>query len=88
MLIDSDTTARGYFGATYHIKVGSHVLDVGGSTGVFAATLYDRTGQDGVTVSLPLSIEVVGFAEQNLTTDGVWSSLAVTLRCLGYAQST
>lgn len=45
------------------------MLDVGASTGLFAAMLYHRTGQDGVTVILQPSDEVVGLAKQNLVVD-------------------
>lgn len=54
-----------------YIKAGSHVLDVGASTGLFAAMLYPRTGKDEVTVSLSPSDKVVGLAKQNLVTDGL-----------------
>lgn len=47
------------------------MLDVGASTGLFAAMLYPRTGKDEVTVSLSPSDKVVGLAKQNLVTDGL-----------------
>lgn len=47
------------------------MLDVGASTGLFAAMLYHRTGKDGVTVSLSPSIETVELARQNLIADGL-----------------
>jgi predicted O-methyltransferase YrrM len=51
------------------------VLDVGASTGLFAAMLYRRTGKDGVTVSLSPSDEVVDLAKQNLVADGLDQAL-------------
>lgn len=51
------------------------MLDVGTSTGLFAAMLYHRTGRDGVTVSLSPSDEVVGFAKHNLVADGLDQAL-------------
>jgi protein-L-isoaspartate O-methyltransferase len=58
-----------------YVKAGSHVLDVGASTGLFAAMLYHRTGKDGVTVSLSPSDEVVDLAKQNLVADGLDQAL-------------
>ncbi|KAI9465730.1 protein-L-isoaspartate O-methyltransferase-domain-containing protein [Lactarius psammicola] len=57
-----------------HIKASSHVLDVGASTGVFAAMLRHCTGKDGVTVSL-LPSTVVELAKQNMIADGLDQAL-------------
>jgi len=54
-----------------YIKADSHVLDIGASTGLFAAMLYHRTGKDGVTVSLPPSDKVVELVKNNLVADGL-----------------
>jgi protein-L-isoaspartate(D-aspartate) O-methyltransferase len=58
-----------------HIKAGCHVLDVGASTGMFAAMLYHRTGQNGVTVSLLPSDEVFELANENLIRNGLDQAL-------------
>ena len=58
-----------------YIKAGSHVLDVGTSTGLFAAMLHHRTGKDGVIVSLSPSDEAVELAKQNLIADGLDQAL-------------
>ena len=51
------------------------MLDVGASTGLFAAMLHHRTGEDGVTISLQSSDEVIESAKQNLTAEGLEQAL-------------